>query len=509
MVRIKFNFVDISVVITLLLISFSGCGKQENKLETDILAQVGEHTINVTEFLLNYEFGFANLKKNPDRKLSYLDFMINEKLLSLEGYRLGLDKTEHLQILEKRLLQELLVEEIFKNEVDEKIKISPEEIKEAISKSTVGWKLRYWVRPTLEASEYLFRAMQERGNTKMAQENLETDYLTWMDFPPELLESIKNLEIGELSEPVEYNRAYYLFQVTDILREGISDYDYQYTYKRYEQILYYRKLNLETTKFVSNFMTPKNVVTKGKTFQIFADALAEWRKQGKNAYSFSESLEKAGNTEPAMQHLNDNLEKTFIIFDGGQWSLKVFITHFNPASVKIDPSKAEHFRRELKHQIALSIRDYFLAKEAAEQGLDKSPDVREQLQMWRDKWVYEETRRFFTKNVEIDETTALNYFNSHKSRFKTVNGNEPTFREFENLTKRYAYIEKSQALLEEKIRSLKKEFTVHINQAMLDKVSVIDFEKSRWAHLLLFKRGSGRLALPSVDPTWGFEANYN
>jgi len=331
--KIKFNFVDFLIVITLLLITFNSCSKQETDLEADILAQIGEHTINVPEFVLNYEFGFANLKKNPDRKLSYLDFMINEKLLSLEGYRLGLDKTERLQFLEERLLEELLVEEIFKNEVDKKIKISPEEVKEAISKSMVSWKLKYWIEPTLEASEYLYQTMQERGTNKMAQENLETDYLTWMDFPPELLEAIKDLEIDELSVPVKYKRAYYLFQVTDIKREGISDYEYQNTYKRFEQILYYRKLNIETAKFVSKFMTPKDVVTKGKVFKIFADALAEWKQQDMNGLSFAGSIEKAGDTEHAMQHLNDNLEKTFITSDDGHWSLKEFIDIFDPATI--------------------------------------------------------------------------------------------------------------------------------------------------------------------------------
>lgn len=507
--KFKLTFVDFSILIVLLLISFSGCSKQETDLDADILARIGEHTIDVPEFVLNYEFGFANLKKDPDRKLSYLDFMIKEKLLSLEGYRLGLDKTKRLQILEQRLLEELLVEEIFKNEVDEKIIISPDEIKEAISKSMVSWKLNYWIKPTLEASEYLYQTMQERGAAKMAQEHFETDYLTWMDFPPELLEAIKDLEIDELSLPTEYKRAYYIFQVTDIKREGISKYEYQNVYKRFEQILYYRKLNIETAKFVSKFMTPKDVVTKGKVFKMFADALAEWKQQDMNGLTFAEAIEKAGKTEPAMQHLHKIREKTFITFDDGYWTLQEFIDIFDPTTVRVQPTKAQQFRRELNHQISLSIRNHFLVEEATSRGLDKSPDLQDQLQTWRDKWVYEETRRFITKDVKIDDTMALNYFNDHKSQFKTASGNEPTFKKFEIQTRRFAYIEQSQKLLEEKIRSLKKEFTVHINRSVLNKVSVIDFEKSRWAQLVLFKRGSGKLAVPSVDPAWGFEANYN
>ena len=514
---------SVHFALTIVVIAIiSGCGGEKNGLESTVVAQVGDRNISAPEFLLNYEFGFAHLKKSPDKKLSYLEYMINEKLLSLEGYRLGLDKTERLRNLENRLLEELLVEEIFKKEVDEKIKISPKDVKEAIAKSNVSWKLRYWVESDFESSDNLYRTIHERGYSEIVQGNqvnkkevseeiqdLETDYLTWIDFPPELLNSIENLQIGEISEPVEYNSAYYLFQVIDIRMEGLSQYDYQTAYKRYEQILYYRKLNEETAKYVSSFMTPMNVVTKGDEFRMLADALSEWKQQDKNRHKFLESLEKAGKSEPASLLLNNHLEKTLISFDDESWTLREFINRFDPGSIKTDPSKKQKFRNELNRKIARSIRNHLLLIEARVQGLDKSPGVQEQLQTWRDKWVYEETRLFYTKNVKIDDTIALNYFEDHKSRYKTVNGNKPTFKEFANQARQYAYLKETQSLLEQKINSLKNEFKVRINHEALDAISVIDFKKSRWANVLLFKRSNGRFALPFVDPAWGVETNYN
>ena len=68
--------------------------------------------------------------------------MINEALLSQEGYRLGLDESERVKNQEAQLLEELLVEELFRKKVDESIIISDDEIKDAITKSTVKWKLQ-------------------------------------------------------------------------------------------------------------------------------------------------------------------------------------------------------------------------------------------------------------------------------------------------------------------------------------------------------------------------------
>ena len=116
------------LVIICVAIIINGCEQKEKDSRTDYVAHIGKHGITVKEFQLNYEFGFAHLKKGQNRKLSYLENMISEKLLALKGYRLGLDKTERVQNREKQLLEELLVEELFFKEVDEKVQISSQEI---------------------------------------------------------------------------------------------------------------------------------------------------------------------------------------------------------------------------------------------------------------------------------------------------------------------------------------------------------------------------------------------
>ncbi|MCH7681012.1 hypothetical protein IID10_16880 [candidate division KSB1 bacterium] len=198
-----------------------GCNRKQIDSEPDIVARIGERTITAREFQLNYEFGFAHLKKTPDKKLSYLECMINETLLSMEGYRLGLDKTERVQGLEARLLEELLVEELLRTQVSATITVTDEETRDAITRSKVRWRLRYWVEPDFDAADRVYQKMQRQGYANVVQELLtnnevgfapkdfETDYLTWLDVPPELLDAIKNLQIGEISNPIELNKVYF------------------------------------------------------------------------------------------------------------------------------------------------------------------------------------------------------------------------------------------------------------------------------------------------------------
>jgi hypothetical protein len=145
-----------------------------------------------------------------------------------------------------------------------------------------------------------------------------------------------------------------------------------------------------------------------------------------------------------------------------------------------------------------------LAKEAIAHGLHKSLAVENRLQAWRDKWVYEEIRRFYTKSITIDDFGVEDFFRNNKSRYRTRNGIEPVFTDFANQARQSAYFEQTHLLLEKKIQLLKKVHKVQIYKAVLDTVSVTNFEKSRWANLVLFKNSTGKMAIPIVDPAWGF-----
>ncbi len=504
------------IVFFILFLISSACSRNESESDPDIVAYIGEREISARDFQLNYEFGFAHLKKTNDRKYSYLKYMINEALLSQEGYRLGLDESERVKNQEAQLLEELLVEELFRKKVDESIIISDDEIKDAITKSTVKWKLRYWVELNSEDAFDVYNSMKVSGYTKVVQEilannpeenrdlkDLETGYLTWLDIPPELLEKIKDQEIGEISQPIELQGVYLLIQITDITRSGISDSDYKNTYNRFKQILFYREQKVRAASFVANFMNPKNVITKGNEFRILANALSEWKQQSSNSDSFLESVEKAGKTKPALLELKNNLEMTFITFDDEDWTVKEFLNRFDPHSIKAKPLYKQLFRKQLKHQIAITIRNYFFVKEAVSLGLDRSEVVVNQLDAWRNKWVYEEARRFYSMDIKIDNTEAKKYFDDHVSRYVTQIEKQPEFSEVVSLVKRDAYIEQAKRLLETKIEQLKKNTLVKINRAVLDTITVSDSEKSRVTNVFLFKSSSGKLAFPTVDPAWG------
>ncbi|MCK6620804.1 MAG: peptidyl-prolyl cis-trans isomerase [Calditrichaceae bacterium] len=512
--------------LALLLLLSCGEKKEIRGGEEQAVARVGDKLITVQDFRRSYETGFAHLKTGPDRKRTYLKYMINEKLLALEGYRLGLHQAEWIRESERMLLNELLIEALIETEVKSKIKVAPEEIRAAINQSKVSFKFRYWVEASREEAHETARAMRERGYAEVVDEklrgnpelrinpqDLESDYLNGLETPPELLEAIQDLPYGDISEPVFLNDRYYIFQVLDIRRRAVTENEYLAKASTFEQTVFYRKFYVELERYGVRLMESRGVSTPGKALNLLGKALVEWEKSRESSRSypgaapmgpagFKEAVHHAPETLPALKALRENLSQPFTVCNGGTITFEEFLDYFRPGRIASTAKDKRPFSERLKDAAAEGIRDYFLAAEGRKKNLEKEPGVRAELALWRDKWVYEAAQRHFTREVQIGDEEVKEYFAKNKQRYKTGREEDPALSALYERARRDAYHEASLAALNRHIDLLKERYPVRIYEAALDTVTVIDFRKSRWASMQLYKSGVNRLAYPAVDPGW-------
>jgi len=490
---------------SLWILLFVSCDQQSKDKKEVILATVGNEKITVEDFRRNYEFGLPHLKIEPNRKLSYLNYMIYEKILSLEGYKLGFDNSQRVKKSEKKILDELLVEELFIKNVNSKIEVEPEEIRKAILKSQVNWKMNYWFEKSEEQAYFIQGEMTKNGfkNTidKILRNNpevnlqisdFETDYINWLEIAPEILDKIINLKINEISEPIKMENGYFIFEIQDIQREPISDSSIEDKHERFRQVLYYRKLKEKAGQYVVSVMEPKNVKTKGKVLFELTNQFLDWKREG-SELKFNDFVEEQNNSL---------LSKVLVSFDKQNWTVADFLEKFEPKKINDKTLNINKTGGEISKQIALQVRNYVLIELALESNLDENASLKKQMKEWQDKWVYDETRRHYLKGFKISDDEAKDFFENNIKSFQ-INVNEtPKYDEFKTTAKKFAYIQQADSILVNKIDSLKKIYTININEAVLDTIKTIDFEKSRWQSLQVFKRSTNRLAAPIVDPAW-------
>jgi len=471
----------IAVVLCLIfeLLSCNYNQSRNNEIET-VLAKIGNETITVNEFRNNYELGFSNLKSGENKKKTYLNYMINEKLLMLEGYEIGLEKSENVLNAIESLKRELLIESLIKIKVKDKLRVTEDEIKESINKSKVRFKFRYWFESTKEKAKTVVLEMQQKGYAKVIEdillnnpENrinpkfLETDYLNYEQVPPEILIAIKDVPYGEISDPVEINNKFYIFQVLDIRRNAVTENEYKSKASSVEQVIFYQKLEKALIEYGTKLLDSKKIKTKRKAFNILADAIWEWKNIDKNTrMNFVEYLSDSNCKIMAFEKMITNSDDLFFEYEKGSISIKEFINYFDTSKFLNDFKSKKEFKNYLHSKVALTIRDIFLVKEANLNKLGETQSLQKEILLWENKWVYEELR----------SQTA-----------KAFSGNINAHQEIKSA-------------LTNKIEELRNTNQVEIYESILDTINVVDFEKSKWATMQIFKSGSNRPAYPVVDP---------
>src|SRR3972149_4522706 len=112
--------------------SFFDDSNKNAVIVNDVVATIGNLKITAGEFFYSYEFGPAFPKRGKNSKNIYLQYMINEKLLALEGYANNLLKKDDVKNLFGDIQADLATEEMFKDEILSKVSISSEELESGI-----------------------------------------------------------------------------------------------------------------------------------------------------------------------------------------------------------------------------------------------------------------------------------------------------------------------------------------------------------------------------------------
>ncbi len=207
---------------------------QESVSKEDIVAQVDTITITAEEFFYSYEFGPAFPKRENDSKAVHLKYLINEKLLAQEGYRTGLMEQDDVEGMFEDIKSDLAAEEMFRQEILPKVKITKDEIDKVTEKKLIEYDIR-WLYSYDENSsaglleqlkggvsfDTLFRAQLNDSVFINDRQMTSTLYDIYMK-NPQLAGVIDTLQAGVIPPPIHTDDGWYIIKVNNIKRNLIT-----------------------------------------------------------------------------------------------------------------------------------------------------------------------------------------------------------------------------------------------------------------------------------------------
>ncbi|MFO7446233.1 MAG: peptidylprolyl isomerase [Ignavibacteriaceae bacterium] len=459
-------------------------------------ASVDSIKITAEEFYLSYEYGPAFVKRKKDSRLNHIDYMINEKLLALDGYSRSIDTVEEISSLISDYKGDLASEELFKNEILPEIKVSDPEIDTIISYKQTELEIKWLFEKDKEKIKILFDALnngilfdslftQQLGDSVFFDERfLKTNrYLLWLKNPI-LAEIVDSLKIGEASVPIHVEDGWYIVKVINIWQNVVTtESEYQKLRQEAVNAVYKKKMDMLSDQYVNELMLKNNPVIKREAFNIVRsylgklylreDKYEDWQLEQKLSQSLSESQGDINNS-------------VLISLTGKNITIKDFLVWFRNRSqyIKFNNSDLKSFSISLEKTIWRMVRDNLLAETATARGYGKSEDVIKQLTWWKDKIISSAVRN------EVANSVLL--------KMNEVSGNESIKTDAELLNREF------QKKFLHKILSLKQKYKVVINEDIVNAVPVSSENDPRAIEFYTVKKGGliPRTPYPTINNEW-------
>lgn len=452
----------------------AGCARQTAD-EARVLARVGPTVITADEFVMNYEFGFAHLKTSENPKRAYLQRMIDERLLATAARRLGLDRDPEIRQRLESLREKLLVEAVFKRQVNDKVTVSDEEVRRLMQRDAVRFKLRTLPAATrAEASrlrvEAVDRGMEnvlaeflEGSELAFSPDRFESPYLAAHEVEPELLAAVQDVPVGEISAPIPYRGSYLLVQVLDVRREPVPVSIESADAVRYREVVFQQKAKERAGEFIRGRMAPLDVRLKGPVFNRLERHLWAWFEQTGTTELSPRAI--AATTSPAADSLRALREHVLFTTKDETWTVGRFLDEMPADRYPLSDRSPEIFRSDLYDAVGLTLRDRAFVADAEKARLDETEQFEREYRIWSDKWLF----RAMLERVRADADHHL----------------DRVVRE----------------AIRDSLDALRTSHEVWIDEDLLASLQVSP-ARSAGPNVMLMERHSGMPAVPVVDPWW-------
>ena len=467
----------------------------------EIIAEVDSIKITAEEFFYSYEFGPAFPKRKNTSKETHLKYIINEKLLALEGYNNAVIEQDYARGIFNDIHYDLATEELFKSEILPKVEISEIEIEKVIEKKLVEYEIRWLYSENQQTLEQYLEQIknsipfdslfysQINDSVYLDERQLKSNLFNIYKKNPLFGQIIDTLKAGSISAPIHTDDGWYIIKIDNIWKNLITT-ETEQNKLRSESIeaLTKSKMDNLSDQYVNRLFVNENPIIKRDAFNVLRTYLgettltdekySEWELDAKLDAALSNLGLEKGEQYPGI---------SLVTGTGNIFLLDEFITWYRNREqyVKLIKTDLISFSKSLENLVWLMVRDKLLINTAVEKGFDKTPPVQKQSGWWKDKIAYSVYRNELANSITLksEEISLLN--DKKNSESEILN-------------------EKLNAKILHKVLELKQKYKVVINKDALDKIKVSTENDIQAIEMYIVKRGSliPRPVYPSIDNEW-------
>lgn len=400
-----------------------------------ILVDLGTKKITVDEFVKRFEFTpwpRRNIKYiDTTLKQEFLNTLIAEKLLSIYGEQIKLDTVYELTQAIKNLEKMIIRDALYRKEIKNKVKLSEEEKNNAFAKSQITFYVKYIFA---QDSAYIFNLYnkllngQDFDSTLFTRPEYESQKfpmeVTYGTLSEEIENEIYKTNTGKITRPLFSGKGYYIFKI-DSSRFAITlgPKEMSDSYRKAEKILRQRTEEKLYNEYFKKFFSKKRAEADGTVFWILADEIIE---RFKFKFATQEPLRNNSyfldpdDVAEIEKKLGNKIKLNLIKLDKRNIPINDFLRALLFKGFSIDDTSRIYIATKLNKSIKSFIEDEFLAEEGYKQSLHLIPEVKNEIEMWKDFYYSMWFSQSLRKNIDVTEEEVIQYIKNRSIKSPEV-----------------------------------------------------------------------------------------
>lgn len=488
-------------------------------LERLTVAKVGPWTISGLEFKLSYEFGPAFPKRERDSKKRYLDFMVYEKLLALDGLRRGLDRWPDVKRQVAEIQADLATEELYKQDVLSKVHITDKQLRKGMADDRVHLSLQWIFNRSASDADELAAQMKEgisfdtlyhrqlSTGVKSDDRSMEVTKFRLQMNNAFFAGIVDTLKVGEVSLPIHGPDGWYVVRMRDrSIRPVMTQTDEQKLEEDVRRQLTQQSADSCSDRYVRDLIASYHPTIRRGPFNAVQAFLASKFLTKAKVEEWTINSRKGAAELKSVSDLGPIADSTLVEARGGSLSVRDFLDWYRMRApyAKMELSSPQGFFQSTEELVWRMVRDRFLARKAYSRKLQNLPEVRRQADWWKEKMLYSANKNRIADTIKDSLDLIRKYYDEHQNTFRDRQGNPEPFDSVKDDARRQYYAaELTKRLLHEILR-LKQTYGVTIDDAALNRIKVDEQNNPRTIDVYTVKAKGiyPRMAFPSIDYEW-------
>ena len=481
MKKIKINIKHSGYLSLCIILAYFVSGAVSFSKDDPVVARFGESQITLGE----YRIAYLQLIKNPrvfdskELRENFLDQMIQQRLLSDEAKKLGLDKNELVDYKLRSYRDKCLREEHFEKVIKPIIQISEKDVEETYLYTQEERRVSHLFCTRKSMADSLYKQLQSGvsfeslakvvfDDTALSNHGGDLGWVSWDQFEYDLAMAAFRLQVNKYSSPIKSSYGYHILKVTDYRkRPMITRQEYELHRRKAKYLLEYKLGDKLAYEYIGKMLKKSKIKIYRNIIHAIELKLADKFKRQPGQYDqmFDVQL-KAEEIKIVETNLWNERKTVVAIINGKNLTIGDFIGYLNFVPYKI-------FSGGMKQTLDCIIRDYLLTQEAKRMNLSDAEKVNLKTKIYSDNLLQMELRKMLVQSLQISENDLKQYYEEHKTKFK----DEP----FENIldyVKDFYTNEKRNNVIPNYINKLKEHVKIEKNLDVIHKYydSVINKE---------------------------------